>query len=142
MAAGARQRSSSDASNCMSSGGLRNGVDPRASPAADSNSSTASEASEPADDCPFSPGTEPKRARSLSPINSTKLVDMKRRNFEWASKSVLFDITFIQPHKTKNKVQVISYQVYKTVLSLGNNISTFIGICGCSSVMILSIALN
>lgn len=112
MAAGARQRSSSDASNCMSGGGLRNGVDPRASPAADSNSSTASEASEPADDCPFSPGTEPKRARSLSPINSAKLVDMKRRNFEWASKSVLFDITFIQPHKTKNKVQVISYQVY------------------------------
>lgn len=91
MAAGARQRSSSDASNCMSGGGLRNGVDPRASPAADSNSSTASEASEPADDCPFSPGTEPKRARSLSPINSAKLVDMKRRNFEWANDRLQFD---------------------------------------------------
>ena len=85
LAAEARQRSSSEASNCMGGSGLRNGVEPRASPAVDSNSSTASECSEPTDDCPFSPGTEAKRARSLSPVSSAKLVDMKRR----ASKSVL-----------------------------------------------------
>ena len=64
----------------MGGSGLRNGVEPRASSAVDSNSSTASECSEPTDDdCPFSPGTEPKRARSLSPVSSAKLVDMKRR---------------------------------------------------------------
>ncbi|XP_068680020.1 sterile alpha motif domain-containing protein 11-like isoform X2 [Montipora foliosa] len=93
LAAEARQRSSSEASNCMGGSGLRNGVEPRASPAVDSNSSTASECSEPTDDCPFSPGTEAKRARSLSPVSSAKLVDMKRRatdRFQFDPRSTYF----------------------------------------------------
>ena len=53
-------------------GGLRD--------SADSNSSTASECSEPIDDNPFSPAVEPpKRARSLSPQNLGKISTMKRR---------------------------------------------------------------
>lgn len=90
--AGARPSSSSDVDNCMSASVVRNGIDARASPV-DSNSSTASECSEPGDDCPFSPGTEPKRARSVSPVNSTKLVNMKRRatdRFQFDPRSTFF----------------------------------------------------
>lgn len=76
--AGTRQSSLSDLENCTSSQ-VRNGGDGlRDSP--DSNSSTASECSEPLDDSPFSPAVEPpKRARSLSPQNLGKVSTMKRR---------------------------------------------------------------
>lgn len=75
---GTRQGSSSDLENCTS-GQVRNGGGGlRDSP--DSNSSTASECSEPLDDSPFSPAVEPpKRARSLSPQNLGKVNTMKRR---------------------------------------------------------------
>jgi len=74
---GPRHGSSSDIDGYMSAS-ARNGVDLRDSP--HSTSSTASECSEPVDDSPFSPVTEPpKRARSLSPENLAKVGTMKRR---------------------------------------------------------------
>lgn len=107
--AGARQHSSSDVDNCMSGSAVRNGVDPRASPV-DSNSSATSECSDPADDCPFSPTTEPKRARSLSPQHSSKLVTMKRR----ASKS-----SFIAP----STMLILSIFAQKGIHLLLNSVS-------------------
>lgn len=74
---GPRHGSSSEVDGYMNAS-ARNGVDLRGSP--HSTSSTASECSEPVDDSPFSPVTEPpKRARSLSPENLAKVGTMKRR---------------------------------------------------------------